>query len=74
MSIRTILVGASGGSASDGAVELACRLSSYFGAHLEGYHIKFDSNEIIIAASSSGLGIPMHGAGIQPMIEGPCRG
>ncbi|MBS0560394.1 MAG: universal stress protein [Proteobacteria bacterium] len=67
MTIRTILVGASGGSASGGAVALATRLAQRFGAHLEGFHVKFDPNEIIIAASGGGLGMPMDGAWIDQM-------
>jgi nucleotide-binding universal stress UspA family protein len=67
MTIRTILVGASGGSASGGAVALATRLAQRFGAHLEGFHIKFDPNEIIVAASGGGLGMPMDGAWIDQM-------
>jgi nucleotide-binding universal stress UspA family protein len=59
MTIRTILVGASGGSASDGATELACRLAVRFGAHLEGYHVKVDPNEIVMAAAGSGVGMPV---------------
>jgi len=67
MTIKTILVGASGGSASGGAVALATRLAQRFGAHVEGFHIKFDPNEIIIAASGGGLGMPMDGAWIDQM-------
>ena len=62
MSIRTILVGASGGTASDGAIDLACRLALRLGAHLEGYHVKLDPTDVIIASSMGGdLGAPMHG-------------
>jgi len=58
MTFRTILVGASGGSANDGAVELACQLAVRFHAHLEGYHVKFDPTEIRVAASSGGIAVP----------------
>ena len=42
MTIKTILVGASGGSATAGAIDLACRLAQRFRAHLEGYHAVLD--------------------------------
>jgi len=34
MTFKTILAAASGGSASDGTIELACRFARRFGAHL----------------------------------------
>jgi len=49
MSIETILVAASGGSASDGAVTLAGRLAQRFGAHLEVFHAHGDPREAAIA-------------------------
>jgi nucleotide-binding universal stress UspA family protein len=42
MSIRTILVGASGGSASNGAIELACWFANRLDAHIEGFHVLLD--------------------------------
>jgi nucleotide-binding universal stress UspA family protein len=42
MTIKTILVAASGGSATTGAIDLACRLAQHFRAHLEGYHVRLD--------------------------------
>lgn len=39
MEIRTILVAVSGGGASEGAVETACRLARRFNSHLEGMHV-----------------------------------
>ena len=69
MSIRAILVGASGGTASDGAIDLACRLALRLGAHLQGYHVKSDPNDVIIAASMNGPGMPIHGAWIDRSIE-----
>jgi nucleotide-binding universal stress UspA family protein len=60
MSIRTILVGASGGTANDGAVELACRLAQRFQAHLEGLHVRPDPQELVMAAGA-GFGMPMPG-------------
>ena len=69
MTIRTILVGASGGSASDGAIGLACRLAVRFGAHLEAYHVKTDPTAILMAASAGGAGIPTDGAWVDQMTE-----
>jgi nucleotide-binding universal stress UspA family protein len=40
--IKTILVGASGGSASNGAIELACRFADRLHAHVEGFHVLLD--------------------------------
>ncbi|HLJ64371.1 MAG TPA: universal stress protein [Stellaceae bacterium] len=58
MPIKSILVAASGGTASEGAVELACRLAKQFDAHLEGYHVRFDPREALVIASS-GFGLPL---------------
>jgi nucleotide-binding universal stress UspA family protein len=60
MNIRTILVGISGGAASNGAMELACRLALRFGAHLEGLHVKTDPRESL-ALSDGGIGMPISG-------------
>jgi formate dehydrogenase assembly factor FdhD len=37
MRFKTIVAGVSGGSASNGALELACRFAERFGAHLEAF-------------------------------------
>jgi nucleotide-binding universal stress UspA family protein len=42
MAIKTILVAASGGTATDGTIELACQLAQRFRAHIEGYHVLLD--------------------------------
>jgi len=47
MSIRTILAAASGGSATTGAVELACQLARRFEAHLEGFHVLPDAAAVL---------------------------
>jgi len=60
MSIRTILAGASGGTASDGAIQVACRLAQRFQAHLEGLHVRPDPEELIMAAGA-GFGMPLPG-------------
>jgi len=60
MTIRTILAGASGGTASDGAIEVACRLAKQFQAHLEGLHVRPDPEELIMAAGA-GFGMPLPG-------------
>ena len=68
MSLRTILVAASGGSASEGAVETACRLAKRLGAHLEGFHVKVDPAQVAILAAD-GFGMPVAGDWIDRLIE-----
>jgi nucleotide-binding universal stress UspA family protein len=50
MTIRTILAAASGGSATAGTIELACRLASSFNAHVEGFHALNDPRDVFLAA------------------------
>jgi nucleotide-binding universal stress UspA family protein len=69
MTTKTILVAASGGSASDGAIELACRLARRFGARLECFHAKADPTQIMLAATSGGVGMPVDGAWLDQMGE-----
>ncbi len=69
MPIRTLLVGASGGTASDGAITLACQLAVRFGAHLEAYHVKIDPNAILVAASAAGPGSVMDSAWVDELTE-----
>jgi nucleotide-binding universal stress UspA family protein len=52
MTIRTLLVAASGGSATEGAIDLACRLAGRLGAHVEGYHVLFDPMAVFTAAGT----------------------
>ncbi|HYB10451.1 MAG TPA: hypothetical protein VEJ16_12335 [Alphaproteobacteria bacterium] len=61
MTIKTILVAASGGSASNGAVELAGRLARRFEAHLEGFHVRVDPLAVV-AVAADGFGTPLAGA------------
>lgn len=51
MTIKAILVAVSGGSATGGAIDLACQLAQRFRAHLEGYHVQLD-----IAGAAAVLG------------------
>ena len=55
MTIKTILAGLSGGSASNGVIELSCRLAVQFQAHLEALHVRMDAGELVIAAGAEGL-------------------
>ena len=50
MSIRTVLAAASGGTATSGAIELACRFARRFDAHLEGFHAKADPQDVFTYA------------------------
>lgn len=67
MSIKTILTGVSGGSASDGAIELSCQLAKRFGAHLEGFHVRLDPLELVAMASVGGYAMPMNGDWVDRM-------
>lgn len=60
MAFKTILAAASGGTASDGAVELACRLARRFEAHLEGFHVRIDPLAIA-AMAADGFGTSLVG-------------
>jgi nucleotide-binding universal stress UspA family protein len=68
MTIKTILVAASGGTASEGAIELGCRLARKFEAHLEAYHVLTDVREILLA-TGEGFGMPMSGELIDRITE-----
>lgn len=54
--IKTILAAVSGGSASAGAMEMACRLARRFEAHVEGFHAKADPLDLIRFDASVALG------------------
>lgn len=64
MAIRTILACASGGTASDGAIELGCRLARRFEAHLEGLHVKPDLRDVLMYAGD-GFGLALAGDWIE---------
>ena len=53
MTIKTILAGASGGTASNGTLELALTLARRFAAHLEVLHVRTDVREILMASAGS---------------------
>jgi nucleotide-binding universal stress UspA family protein len=55
MSIRTILAAASGGTATTGAIHLACQLAQRFSAHVEGYHVMLDPGTAFAAAGEPGV-------------------
>jgi nucleotide-binding universal stress UspA family protein len=60
MAIQTILYAASGGSAGQGAAELACRLARRFEAHVEGFHVRADPRQAAVAFGD-GFGSPVVG-------------
>ncbi len=68
MALKTILVAASGGTASDGAVEAACGIAKRVGAHLEAFHVKVDPTQIVMLAAD-GYGMPIAGDWIDRLIE-----
>ncbi len=55
MVIKTIMVGVSGGTASNGTCEIACRLAARFHAHLTALHVRPDISGMVIAAGAEGL-------------------
>jgi len=67
MSVKSILVAASGGTASDGAVDIACRLAKRLGAHLEGLHVKVDPTQIVMLAAG-GYAMPIAGDWIDRLV------
>jgi len=68
MTIKTILAAASGGSASDGAIEMGCRLARRFGAHLEGFHARPDPRDLF-TYSGDGFGMSMSGEFVDRFIK-----
>jgi nucleotide-binding universal stress UspA family protein len=66
MTIRTLLVAASGGSATEGAIELACRLSAQLSAHVEAYHVLLDP-AAVLAAVTEGGGVVISSAYVDEM-------
>src|SRR5215470_8976484 len=60
MDYRTILVAVSGGSASAGVVELACRLAHRFSSHLEAFHVRVDARELAFLPAD-GFSVPLAG-------------
>src|SRR5690348_10492350 len=60
MSIHMIFYAASGGSAGQGAAELACRLARRFEAHVEGFHVRADLRQAALAFGD-GFGSPVVG-------------
>ena len=68
MTFRTILAAASGGTASDGAVVLACRLARRFEAHLEGFHVRVDPIAVV-AMAANGFSMPLAGEWIDQITD-----
>ena len=68
MTLKTILAAASGGSASDGAIDLACRFARRFGAHLEGFHARPDPRDLF-TYSSDGFGLSMSGEFVDRFVK-----
>jgi nucleotide-binding universal stress UspA family protein len=73
MPIKTILVAASGGSATDGAFGLACGLASRLHAHVEGYHVLIDP-VAVLAAFGAGDGVAVSGAFVDEMVADAAAG
>ena len=56
MTIKSILAATSGGPASEGAIELACRLAKRYEAHVEGFHVRIDPCELLASAAGAEFG------------------
>jgi nucleotide-binding universal stress UspA family protein len=68
IAIKTILVGASGGSASNGAIELACRFADRLCAHVEGFHVLIDPIAAF-ASVGAGEGFALSGDVVAEMVD-----
>jgi nucleotide-binding universal stress UspA family protein len=68
MTIRTILAAGSGGSATNGALDLACQLARRFSAHVEGYHVLLDP-AAAISAGVDGIGMAPAVGLIESLLE-----
>jgi nucleotide-binding universal stress UspA family protein len=68
MRIRTILAAASGGSATSGALDLACQLARRFEAHIEGLHVRPDP-QALYAAAGDVIGGPDSAALVEIAVE-----
>lgn len=68
MSFKTILVAASGGSASEGALELACRFARRFGAHLEAFHARPDPRDLFLY-SGDAIGMSLSGEFVDRFVK-----
>lgn len=55
MTIKTILAGLSGGTASNGTCELACRLAVRLKAHITALHVQADLRDSVFASGAEGL-------------------
>lgn len=60
MEFRTILAAVSGGTASNGVIELAFRLARRFQSHVEAFHVRIDPRELVVLAAD-GFGTPLSG-------------
>jgi len=69
MTIKTILAAASGGSANDGALELACRCARRFGAHLEAFHARPDPRDLFTYSSGDSMGMSLSGDFIDRFVK-----
>jgi len=68
MSLKTILAAASGGTASEGTIELACGMARRFGAHLEAFHARPDPRDLFLY-SGDAMGMSMTGEFIDRFIK-----
>jgi nucleotide-binding universal stress UspA family protein len=67
MALKRIIAAASGGTASDGAIETACRIAARVGAQIEAFHVKIDP-AAILSLAADGYSMPISGDWIDKMV------
>ena len=67
MALKRIFAAASGGTASNGAIETACRIAARAGAQVEAFHVKVDPTQLIMLAAD-GYNMPIAGDWIDKLI------
>jgi nucleotide-binding universal stress UspA family protein len=68
MALKRIFVAASGGTASNGAVETACGIAAHVGAAIEGFHVKVDPAQVV-ALAADGYNMPISGDWIDKLVD-----
>ena len=67
MALKRIFAAASGGTASNGAIETACRIAARAGAQVEAFHVKVDPTQLIMLAAD-GYNMPISGDWIDKLV------
>ncbi len=67
MALKRIIAATSGGTASDGAIEVACRIAKRVGAQLEAFHVKVDPSQLV-GLATDGYNTPISGEWIDKLL------